>query len=648
MKIKPFEEKKALSNGAIHENPLLNRIYQNRNVKSADDIDYNLSKLINPQLMKGMNEGTDVIINHILAGSKILVVGDYDCDGATSTTIAVDGLRMLGAKDVEFLIPDRQIHGYGLSEKIVALAEKFKPDLIITVDNGIAAFEGALAVRALSKPCQLLITDHHLPAESGEVPVADAIINPSQPGCGFPSKNIAGCGVMFYTIMGTRAKMRQRGLFEKLNMKEPRLNPLLDVLALGTIADVVKLDLNNRVMVAAGLEWINSGMCRPGLRKILELKKKEIGKIVASDFGFAAGPCINAAGRLDDMTIGIKCLLERENEEVSDALAQRLFDLNETRREIESGMVEDALDVLDEINPDQQGIIIYHPDWHEGVVGIVASRIKDRTDKPVLCFTDTHEMSAAKSKLERAMELGVTGEKLKLLQDEVGNCDIKASGRAIPGIHLKHILDEISKKRPEMLYKFGGHAMAAGLSFASKYMDEFTILFNDIVTREMTDEMKRGLISVDIDNIDPSEITLENAELIHNAAIWGQGFEPPIFSQRFEVIEKRPLSEDKHLKMKVRVKGTTQVFDAIAFNCIDRGVHPVDKFAELSFKLDINEWKGRRSVQLMVDHIQDPELAKTLEIAKSEKEKPINIDGVVKNQNKGLKISYTEDLPTPF
>lgn len=648
MKIKPFEEKAALSTNQVHENPLLNRIYQNRNIKSSSEIEYSLTKLISPDLMMGIDEGTDILINHIMADSKILVVGDYDCDGATSTTIAVEGLRMLGAKNVDFLIPDRVKHGYGLAPKIVEIAGESKPDLIVTVDNGIAAFEGAAAVRNLEKPCQLLITDHHLTAESGLLPDADAIINPQQPGCKFPSKNIAGCGVMFYTIMALRKKMRDKDLFQAVGLtKEPRLNPLLDVLALGTIADVVQLDENNRNIVAAGLQWINAGMCRPGLRKILELKGREIGKIVSADFGFSAGPCINAAGRLDDMTIGIKCLLEK-NEVLAEDLAQRLFDLNETRKELEADMVEGALDFLDTMESDRQGIIVYDGDWHEGVVGIVASRIKDRMDRPVICFTDTHELKEAKSKYERALELGVTGEKLNELKESVGEYDIKGSARSVEGIHLKHLLDEISKKNPEMLYKFGGHAMAAGLSIKSKDMDKFQNMFDDLVARDMTDEMKRGMVAVDIEDIDLDLMTIANADLVQSEAIWGQGFTQPLYSQKFEIVEKRVL-KDKHLKLKVRVQGTDQEFDAIAFSCVDRGVQPVGDFMEASFKLDVNEWRGRRTLQLMIDHLQDPELAHDLEVAQQEKDKSRDIDGAVKAQKKGISLSDpTEDVHVPF
>lgn len=632
MKIKTFTEKNQLSTENVHNNPLLNRIFQNRDIHTSKELNYGLGNLLPPDMFKDMDKATDLLITHILADSKIIIIGDYDCDGATATTIAVEGLKMLGAKNVDFLIPDRVKHGYGLSPAIVEIASKSSPDLIVTVDNGISAFDGALAVSKLKKTCQLLITDHHLPSETGEVPQADAIINPSQPGCNFPSKNIAGCGVIFYVIAGLRKKMREKEIFEKLKLKEPQLLSLLDVLALGTIADVVKLDYNNRNIVSAGLSWINKGMCRPGLEKLLMLSKKTIGNIVSDDFGFAVGPRINAAGRLDDMSIGIKCLLEKDKI-MAEAYAQQLNELNDARKEIEHSMLDTALQSLDKINKNADSVILYNPKWHEGVVGILASRIKDKFDRPTICFSDTHELADSKMLYENEKRNGLSKEKLKEMKEQLENFDIKGSARSINGIHLKHILDGISEQNPSLLSKFGGHAMAAGLSIKFKDLEKFKIVFEEKIKTQMTDNMRKGGILVDIKDIPTELMTMENAEILESQKIWGQGFEKPIFSQTFNIVSKRQLG-DKHLKLVVKVKNSDKQFDAIAFNCIDRGVEPVNENMEASFRLSINEFRGRKSLQLMIDHLQDPDLVYSLEMAEKEKNRPLEMDGVIKSQKK--------------
>lgn len=613
MKKKPIIEKRAISTASVHENALLNRIYQNRGVVDAADIEYSLSEMLSPFLMKDMKKGAEIIIEHIRAKSKILIVGDYDCDGATSTTIAMEGLSMLGATNIEFLIPDRVKHGYGLTRSIVAMAELHEPDLIITVDNGISAFDGAKAVMEMKRKCDLVVTDHHLQAPEG-LPDAKAIINPNRLDCEFPSKNIAGCGVIFCTVVAVRSLMREMGVFEELAIKEPNLSPLLDVLAMGTICDVVRLDKNNRIFVNAGLTMINRGVCRPGLKRILELKGKEVGKIMSSDFGFSAGPCINAAGRLEDMSIGIRCLMEA-NPIQADAYAQCLVNLNETRKEIESSMLETALSKVDDEGCKSDGIVIYDPTWHEGVVGIVASRIKDRFDRPTICFTNTHHLTDAMADLKQAKQNRMPPEKIKELEDAVRCCEIKGSARSIEGIHMKHLLDKIAKLHPNILYKFGGHAMAAGLSIQAKYLKEFKVIFNDLISAEMNDEMRIGSVSVDIVNIDPALLTLENADLIDKQPVWGAGFESPQFSQNFEIISKKVLKE-KHLKLKVKERVSGMTFDAIAFNCVSNGIIPVDIELEASFKLSVNEFRGMRNLQLMISHLHDSRLAS------SEKEEP--------------------------
>lgn len=614
MSKKPIIEIEPKTDNRIHDNPVLNRVYQNRGVITPAEIEYSLNNLIRPDGMKGMDKATEIILNHILAGSKIIIVGDYDCDGATATTIAVQGLTMLGAKNVSFMVPDRIKHGYGLSPDIVKLVGEQSPDLIITVDNGIASFAGCEEVKKLEKPCQIVVTDHHLAAEEG-IPDADAIVNPNQPGCRFKSKNIAGCGVIFYVIMALRTKMREEGIFEKLGMTQPNMTPLLDVLALGTVADVVTLDYNNRILISQGLHMINSGMCRPGIKAVLELKNRHIGNIVSMDMGFSAGPCFNAAGRLDDMRLGIKCMLE-EDEGRAMEYAQTLFDLNQKRKEIGSEMEADAIQILNEYKVDEKnfGVCLHEPTWHEGVVGILASRIKERLNRPVIIFTDTHAAAEARKNLNDAIACGAQASEIKDLETILGDNDIKGSARSVNGVHLKHVLDHINKTDPEILSKFGGHAMAAGVSLKYRHFEKFKIEFDKLVRNDLTEDMIKGRLDVDIKNIDPSLINLETAELLKTAGPWGQNFVQPSFSQVFAVETHRILGE-KHLKMTLRPVGSDMVFDAIAFNCIENNTLPFTGNFEAVFSLDVNEWRGRKTLQLMMQCIQDlgPELNNSIE-----------------------------------
>jgi single-stranded-DNA-specific exonuclease len=635
MKLMPVFERDAKNNSVVHQNTLLNRIYQNRGVSSPNEINYSLNNLLSPDLMKGMDDATDVIINHIMSNSKIIIVGDYDCDGCTATSTAVEGLRLLGAKNVSFIVPDRVKHGYGLTPAIANLVGEERPDLIITVDNGISSIAGAEEIKKFNYPCQLVITDHHLPSKEG-LPDADAIVNPNQDGCTFPSKSIAGCGVMFYTIIATRKKMREQNIFEKLNMREPSVMQLIDLVALGTVADVVTLDYNNRILVSAGLKHINEGRGRPGLVSLLEKKGKIIGSIVSSDFGFAAGPCLNAAGRLDDMSIGIKCLLEH-NELIASEIASQLVSLNETRKEIELGMVEEAIDFVDNFTTDRFGVCLHGKDWHEGVVGIVASRIKERLNRPVLCFADTHGAEACRSRLKAAVENLDSHAVVEALKADLGNADIKASARSVPGIHLKHILDEISTNYPKMLAKnrFGGHAMAAGITIQLKDYNQFQDIFDMYIRRELTQEMINGRIDVDIKNLPAELITMENAEMLKKEGPWGQNFPKPVFSGEFHILETRIL-KDKHLKLRLSSKTSNHQFDAIAFNCVENGVLPVKNSLEASFSMDINEFRGNKTLQLMIDHLQDDQLSRELMADINMNNKPecsaVKINGAAKNQ----------------
>lgn len=608
MKKKPIRERSAKSHANIHSHPLLNRIYQNRGLAGPQELDYSLKNLLPPSTMKGMDEATDVIIRNILAGSYFKIAGDYDCDGATSSAIAVQGLEMLGAKKVEICIPDRVVHGYGLSPKVVELAAQDRPDIIITVDNGISSIDGAEAVQQLPYACDLVITDHHLPPEQG-FPKADAVVNPNQDGCPFASKSIAGCGVIFYVIMATRAKMREQGLFKKLGIKEPDLKHLLDLVALGTVADVVPLDYNNRILVANGIAGMNSGKyVRPGIKAIFETNNREMKDIVPSDMGFLLGPRLNAAGRLDDMSKGVRLLLEKDFNEAK-RKAEELNQFNKRRKEIELEMMDTFKPLIENFESDKYGVCVYDPTGHEGVIGIVASRVKDKLNRPTICFSDTHEAAAMREKMREAEIMGDEKEVARI-KELFLETDVKGSARSVPGVHLKHTLDEIKVKHPHILSKAGGHSMAAGLSLRHRYFEEFQNIFDSLVRKHLTPEMIKGEVLVDVADFPAEWMTLENAQVLRKAGPWGQHFEQPLFSKRMEVIDFRPL-KGGHLKLKLRAPGTSVVVDGICFKCLEDGEEKdlsLD-FVDVCFSLDVNEYRGRISLQLMIDHIEKSEMA---------------------------------------
>lgn len=656
--LKPILERKSKSTAIIHENPLLNTIFRNRGLKGPEDIVYKLAKMLPPSLLKGMDAGTDILIKHIMAGSKILIVGDYDCDGATATTVAVEGLKLCGGANVDFLIPDRVTHGYGLQRTIVELAGQSKPDLIVTVDNGITSFDGVAAVRDLEHPCEILVTDHHLAVDGGAVPDAEAIINPNQPGCTFPSKNIAGCGVMFYTVIALKSKMEEQGCFEKLGMPAPKLNSLLDVVALGTVADVVTLDYNNRLLVQAGLNMIKRGLGRPGITELLLKKKNPDGKkkdsdviqaITSMDFGFAIGPCINAAGRLDDMSIGIKCLLEK-NPAIAKEMANNLVNLNERRKEIEGEMVGDAVLQLDGYTSDKDGVCIYNPHWHEGVVGIVASRIKDRLNRPIICFTDTSEAEKVREVLAEAIAGGASKEEIAEINVQLEGCDKKGSARSIPGIHLKHVIDKINAMHPKVLetsagiVKYGGHAMAAGISIKISEYDNFQKYFDEGIKEHITTEMKIGAIQVDIKDIDAKLMTLDNADLINNIGPWGQNFEFPTFSKEFIVKDFRVVAV-KHLQLTLKCLDSDDEFKAISFGCVENDEVPtlINNKIEATFKLSVNEWAGKRNLQLMVDFFQDEQYILQKQMLQEELTGNVTMKGAEALQKLETSISRNND-----
>lgn len=681
MPIRDVEEYPQKTTNQIIGHPLLNRVYQNRGLTDMQDLNYDINRLIPPFEMKGVKEAADLLIDHIIKGSKILVIGDYDCDGATSTTIACEGLRMLGAKNVSFSVPDRLTQGYGLSPAVVRGVAHKKPDLIVTVDNGIASVDGAEAVKALKHKCDLLITDHHLPGANGKIPDAAACVNPNQPGCNFPSKAIAGCGVIFYVVAGLRSRMEEKGVFEMLGIEKPALSPLLDVLALGTVADVVPLDLNNRIMVKAGLDRINKGKARPLIRALMEIAGLEPGKVTAKDFGFKFGPRINAAGRIADMSLAIRGLLA-ESESDAWHIARELDRINTQRKEMSSNSEEEALEILEteNISSDANGVCLYNREWHEGIVGILAGRVKEWLHRPIICMTLTHDTalvadvedhalqgdySKARENIQErlnrmAMEDESAQELYDRLKDEFPELepptkklesenadavryldgllengepaqkiakavrryidrfgDIKGSCRSVEGVHLKHVLDRINKNHPDILNKFGGHAMAAGVGVKYSKYEKFQKIFDEYVSEDLTDEIKNAKVQVDVMNPSDEFYSLETAELVESMGPWGQHFWEPNFGGQFEVVDFRVLKE-KHLKMQVRPVNSDLVFDAIAFSCVDRGVVPTDKgrMIDLVFKMEVNEWRNKRNLQLMVDFFQDPLFIRQMDMEK--------------------------------
>lgn len=594
-------ERERKSDFVAHHNPVLARTLQNRGVSDASELNYSLKDLIHFKYMKGTSEGAKLIFEAIKNDHRIMILGDFDCDGATSTAIMVEGLRLLGAKKVDFMVPSRTKHGYGLSPKVAQEFVSYDPQLLITVDNGISAFEGVDAVRSLFPECKILITDHHLPSDKGN-PNADAIINPSQKGCPFPSKSIAGCGVAFYTMLAARSEMHTAGYFTSMGMDYPDLKSLLDILALGTVADVVPLDKNNRLLVAVGLRRINAGQVRPGMRSILEQKKKVIGKIVSQDFGFAAGPCINAAGRLEDMSIGIRCLLS-EGDELPIRYAEELVSLNEKRKSIENDMKDEAVKALEGSNF-KSANVVFNPSWHEGVVGIVASRIKEMTNRPAICMTNTEERSEYQSLLDEAIARGESEDVIIAMRAHLAELPIKGSVRSVEGVHIKHLIDSIHKEHDYILLGYGGHAMAAGLNIKARYLEEFRFLFDSYVAEHLPKEVLDGHVYVDIKNVDSRELTLELAEQISSLTPWGQHFEEPVFSGVFEVTNHRIL-QNKHLKLDLRSQGRN--FEAIAFNVYsgkeEDAVYSFGDSVEIVFKVSVNEFRGNRKLNLMISQI---------------------------------------------
>ncbi|SAK91556.1 single-stranded-DNA-specific exonuclease RecJ [Caballeronia glebae] len=549
----------ALTRHGLH--PVIARLYASRGVTSPDEVETEFKRLHAPAGLKGCDDAAVVLADALAAGKRMLVVADYDCDGATACAVAVRGMRMFGAA-IDYLVPNRFEYGYGLTPEIVELASRSKsglPDLLVTVDNGIASVEGVAAANALG--IDVLVTDHHLPGD--ELPAARAIVNPNQPGCAFPSKCIAGVGVMFYVLLALRAELRRRGAYE--NAPEPRLDGLLDLVALGTVADVVKLDCNNRILVAQGLKRIRSGRMQPGIAALFRAAGRDARAASGFDLGFALGPRLNAAGRLSDMSLGIECLT---TDDIGRAweLAQQLDSMNRERREIEAGMQQQALAELQTIDPGERATLtLYDASWHQGVIGIVAGRLKERFHRP--SFTFAH-----------ADDSGVLS---------------KGSGRSIPGFHLRDAVDLISKREPGLIHKFGGHAMAAGLTISTADIPRFTAAFEAVGREWLTAEALSRTVETD-GELEDAYFTPQFVEML-DAAVWGQGFPAPTFSGEFEVASQA-LVKEKHLKLSL-LRGR-QRFNAIWFNHVD----PLPPRATVAYRLVSDSWNGVARVQLVVEH----------------------------------------------
>lgn len=551
--------------------PLLKRLYANRGITRADELERGVKGMLPWQKLGGIQQAVDMLHNAFREGLRIMVVGDFDADGATSTALSVLALRALGGGNVAYLVPNRFDDGYGLSPEVVDQAHARGAQMIMTVDNGISSHAGVIRAHELGIP--VLVTDHHLPGET--LPEAEAIVNPNLAYCEFPSKSLAGVGVAFYLMLALRARLREAGWFDEKGISIPNLAEYLDLVALGTVADVVPLDANNRILTWQGLSRIRAGKCRPGIRALLEIANREAHKLAASDLGFALGPRLNAAGRLDDMSVGVALLL-CDNIGEARMLANELDALNQTRKEIEQGMQIEALTLCQQLERSGKalpsGIAIYHPEWHQGVVGILASRIKERFHRPVIAFAPA------------------------------GDGLLKGSGRSVQGLHMRDALERLDTLYPGMMLKFGGHAMAAGLSLEEARFEEFQQRFAALVNDWLDPALLQGEIWSD-GPLAPQEMTLEVAEMLRDAGPWGQMFPEPLFDGRFRLLQQRLVGE-RHLKLMLEPVGGGPLLDGIAFNVDttrwpDQGVRE----AELTYRLDVNEFRGNRSVQLIIDHL---------------------------------------------
>ena len=567
--LRPVKKKQALQ-GNLH--PLLERIFLARGITSELELDRTLAKLPSPWLLSGMEEMVEHLLVAINEQQKICIVADFDADGATSCAVAIKGLQLLGAGQVTFVVPNRFEYGYGLTPEIVELVKLQNPDVIITVDNGISSIDGVKA--ATDSGIKVLVTDHHLPGSN--LPAATAIVNPNLLDDGFPNKSLAGVGVIFYVLLALRSRLRDINWFETNQVKEPNLAQLLDYVALGTVADVVALEQSNRILVYQGLLRIRKGRCHPGLTALVEVSGKNPQTITAADLGFSLGPRLNAAGRMDDMSLGIQCLLSDDPALAKD-IALQLDELNNDRREVEAVMKHEALTYLSEMKALDEhhlpaGVCLFDANWHQGVIGILASRIKDQVHRPVIAFAPA------------------------------GKDLIKGSARSIPGVHIRDVLSDIAAAHPKLLSKFGGHAMAAGLSLKMHDYPPFALAFDEMVSKRLASvDLEQKILSDG--ELTEQEMTIEIADLLQNSATWGQEFPEPLFDGVFDVIQSRIVGQ-RHLKLVLRKPVGDLVIDAIAF-FVDRPEHWLGlRQIKAVYKLDINEFRGNRTVQFIVQYFE--------------------------------------------
>ncbi|EOB3603015.1 TPA: single-stranded-DNA-specific exonuclease RecJ [Vibrio vulnificus] len=556
---------------------ILKRIYLNRGIQDISQLETAVKGLHSYQKLHGIELAVELLFEAIREQKRIIVVGDFDADGATSSALSVLALRMLGSNNVDYLVPNRFEDGYGLSPEVVEQAIALGAEVIMTVDNGVSSIEGVRYAK--EHGLKVLVTDHHLPGQV--LPEVDAMVNPNLQTCAFPSKALAGVGVAFYLMMALCVHMRKCGWFAEQGMAEPKLMELVDLVALGTVADVVPLDENNRILVHQGLQRIRAGKARPGIQALIEVAKRDARRLVAADFGFALGPRINAAGRLDDMSFGVE-LLMCNNIHAARRMAHELDGLNQTRKEIEEGMKQEAMAFCERLQFGENselpyGLALFQRDWHQGVIGILASRIKEKYHRPVIAFADG------------------------------GDGYIKGSCRSIPGLHMRDALDLIDTQNPGLILKFGGHAMAAGLTIKECDFERFSQLFDQLVKRELDEAALKGIVLSD-GELKPEEFSMHTAELLRSAGPWGQAFPEPIFDGEFKVLHQKLVGE-KHLKLMLEplFKGhpTNIMIDGIAFNVdLRRWPDASVKTVRLAYKLDINEFRNNQSLQLMIEHIE--------------------------------------------
>ncbi len=553
---------------------ILQRIYKNRGISEQADLEYGLDKLPSPVLMKSNVVAGKLLADAIQRQDKLLIVADFDVDGATSCALMVLALQSMGAIHVDYLVPDRFKFGYGLTPEIVDVAAELSPDLIITVDNGIASIDGVERANELS--IDVLITDHHLPGN--QLPKAIAIVNPNQEGCEFPNKSLAGVGVAFYLMLSLRMQLRERSWFSEQQIQEPNLSQFLDLVALGTVADIVPLEHCNRILVTQGMKRIRASHCRAGIAALLQVGNKDINRIQTSDLGFAVGPRLNAAGRLDDMSLGIECLLT-ENESKAFELANQLDSLNKERREIEATMQQQAMASLESLSLGDSselttGLCLYQPEWHQGIIGLLASRIKDKVHRPVIVFADADPDSES--------------------------TDLKGSARSIQGLHIRDILDAVATENPTLLSKFGGHAMAAGMTIDKQNLTAFTSAFNHAIEADLKGRILDNILWSD-GELPVTDISLALARTLRDAGPWGQAFEEPLFHGEFKVISQRVLS-GKHLKFQLE-NHSGKAFEAIAFFQDDEILNAQLDRVQLGYKIDVNFFREQENLQLMVELI---------------------------------------------